>query len=97
MKKVQELDGAELDYFDSTYRGPEVHKASTLRAHLLAGKTPNSTELLQPLNRGMNTIWQNALNIVAGGYATFFTDLHLQSDGTVDPRYSADAAKKSGG
>lgn len=80
---------AKLDYFDSRYRGPEVHKASTLRAHLLAGKTPNSTELLQLLNYGMNTIWQNVLSIVAGGYATVFTDLHLRSDGTVDPRYSA--------
>jgi hypothetical protein len=77
----------ELDYFDSQYRGPEVHKDSTLRAHLLAGNTPNTTELLQPLNRAMRTIWKNALNIVAGGHATVFTDLHAQSDGRVDPRY----------
>ncbi len=69
---------------------PEVHKASTLRAHLLLGKVPNAEEVLKLINRAMTTIWPNILSIVAGGHASMFTDLHLADDGvTVNSRYAS--------
>ena len=81
--------GPELDEFDSNYRGPEVHKSSTLRAHLLRGTQPDSAELLRPVNRAMMTIWPNILSIVAGRAASFFNELHVTDDGaTVDLKYT---------
>jgi len=57
---------AELDYFDSRYRGPEVHKASVLRAHVAAARLPEAFELLIPVNSAMNVIWNNVMEIVSG-------------------------------
>jgi hypothetical protein len=86
---------SELDSFDRKYRGPEVHKASTLRAHLILGKVPSGEDIVRPLNRAMNTIWPNVISIAGGQPASFFTDLHLSENGhTVDLKYAAPTSER---
>ncbi|MFJ8815446.1 hypothetical protein [Amycolatopsis thermoflava] len=78
-----------IEVYDSSFRTPELHKNSILRKELLEGTTIDSQKLLELINRGIGAIWDNLMSIMAGGWPTSFTDLHLLPDENheIDPRY----------
>jgi hypothetical protein len=78
-----------IERYDSSFRTPEFHKHSILRAELFGSRKIDPNDLLEPLNRATNVIWENVSAIVAGGTANSFTDLHFVagSDFGIDPRY----------
>ncbi len=78
---------AELDYYEQSYRGPEAHKASRLRAALLKGQDLDMRQLFALLHGAMTAIWQNILNVVQGRPPSVFTALHNDSTGRLDPKY----------
>ena len=63
------------DYEDS-FRTPELHKGSVLRAELLGKRTIDPNKLLELVNRSMVIFWENTLSIIGGGKAKNFTDLN---------------------
>ena len=82
--------GDMLQKYDESFRTGEVHKASPLRSQLFGYRLIDDNELLDPLNRAINVIWENVLLIVSGGKASHFTDLHAKSGDItkgIDERY----------
>lgn len=78
-----------IERYDSLFRTPEFHKASILRAELFGSRIIDANDLLEPLNRATNVVWENVSAIVAGGTAHAFTDLHFLpgDEVAIDPRY----------
>ena len=65
-----------VEEFDSKFRTPEFHKGSILLKELMGNAPTSPNDLLELVNRAMNTIWENLLSIVGGETARVFTDLH---------------------
>jgi hypothetical protein len=76
-----------LQEYEDSYRTPEFHKGSVLRAELLGKRVIDPNKLLDLVNRSMNIVWENTISIVSGGKAQHFTDLHMSAEHTIDPRY----------
>jgi len=55
-----------IDQYDQSYRSPESHKNSVLRAELIGNKTIGSNDILDLLNYGLNVIWQGIIEIISG-------------------------------
>lgn len=82
-----EPHGPGLEAYEEAFRTPEYHKSSVLRAELLGGREVNPNELLELLNRAINSVWDNVLSIVTGGKATSFNELHMGQSGEIDAKY----------
>jgi hypothetical protein len=79
--------GPMLQRFDETYRTPESHKFSVLRAELMNDKIVTPHRLVQLIDAAYLALWQNVMSIINGGQATQFTELHVGEDGQLDPKY----------
>jgi hypothetical protein len=74
-----------VDHFDETYRTPELHSASVLRAALLGRKLvdPNALHLfIHPIQQ---VLWPNLLSLVAGGPAVQWVQFKQNPDGSYFP------------
>ena len=78
----------ELQDYDDAFRTAEVHKSSVLRAEILGRRQIHEDDLLALIKLAMNATWPNILEIVGGGDATHFTDLHRGPLGGVDERFT---------
>lgn len=77
----------QIQKYDESFRTPEFHKHSTIRAAFLEGTTLSSYDISDLINLGINFIWENVLDIVSGKKASRFTSLHYGPDGQVEKRY----------
>lgn len=80
----------ELQKYEDSFRTPEFHKSSVLRAELFGNRVNDPNDLLKLVNRVLNVLWENITAIVSGKKPSHFTDLH--SDPTdpnqmIDKRY----------
>jgi len=60
-----------IDKYDQSYRSPESHKGSILRAELIGNKVIERNDILDLLNYGLNVIWQGILEIIQGRTPAF--------------------------
>jgi hypothetical protein len=65
-----------LQHYEDKFRTPEFHKSSVLRAELFGKNTNDPNELIEPVNRAMNILWENITAIISGQKPRHFTDLH---------------------
>jgi hypothetical protein len=63
---------SKLTKYDDTFRTPEYHKGSVLRAELLGRKSINPNDLVSPSNALVGVFWENLISIVKGGRAVRF-------------------------
>lgn len=70
-----------ISQHDDLFRGPEVHKRSTLRADLMAGDDPTgiTSTIISFLNLAMNQVWVNVTSIVGGGGVVALGNAHMDS------------------
>lgn len=66
----------ELQSYEDSFRTPEFHKSSVLRAELFGNRVNDPNELLKLVNRVSNVLWENIMAIVSGKKPRHFTDLH---------------------
>jgi hypothetical protein len=69
--------------YDDSFRTPEVHKRSTLRARLMRGEDPTKimNDLGTLVNLTMNGVWTNVESIVGGGGVRVLGGVHLTQAG----------------
>ena len=87
----------EIYKYDKSYRTPEFHKSSILRAELFGNRQSDPDDLLILVRRAMNVVWENILAIVSGEKPSHFTDLHYDADGLVDKKYTTTNHDKDSG
>jgi hypothetical protein len=77
----------ELQIYEESFRIPEFHKSSVLRAELFGNRLNNPNDLIKLVNRATNIIWENILAIISGQEPSYFTDLHFDPHREIDKRY----------
>lgn len=79
--------GPMLERYESAYRSPESHKSSVLRAELMGRADVDPQDLLRLMNSAINALWENMLSIISGGRPTHFTEMHMNDERELDPKY----------
>jgi hypothetical protein len=76
-----------IEDYDSKFRTAEFHKNSVLRSQFIGMKEIGPNDLLTLVNRFINVVWDNLLDIVSGKEPAHFTDLHMTGEHKIDPQY----------